>query len=124
MRVDLARARSWWGAEVTSFYDGSSTSALIAGFVTSAAYDECPGAEFTAIALEYGTIPLLQVLQALRADHWLHLHPDAPAALRATIRQQMRDAFYVDADDWKAQVYAQARDAVRTAVARLSTHPA
>ena len=39
---DLARARSWWGADVTSFYDGSSTSALIAGFVTSAAYDECP----------------------------------------------------------------------------------
>ncbi len=33
--------------------------------------------------------------QALRADQWLHNHPDAPATQRTTIRQQMRDAFYV-----------------------------
>ena len=118
--ADLARARSWWGADVTSFYDGSSTSAPIAGFVTSAGYDECPGAEFTAIALEYGTVPLLQVLQALRADHWLHNHPEAPAARRAPIRQQMRDAFHIDADDWKEQVYAQARDAALAAIKRLA----
>ena len=41
------------------------------------------------------------------------------AALRAAIRQQMRDAFYVDADDWKEQVYAQARDAALKALAHL-----
>jgi hypothetical protein len=118
--ADLERARRWWGAEVTSFYDGSSTSAPVAGVITSAGYDECPGAEVTAIALEYGTLPLLEVLQALRADHWLHVHPAAPPALQATIRQQMREAFYVDADDWKAQVCAQARDAVSAALGRLA----
>ena len=118
--ADLERARRWWGAEVTSFRDGSSTSAPIAGFVTGAGYDECHGAEFTAIALEYGTLPLLQVLQALRADHWRHNHPEAAAALHAAIRQQMRDAFYVDADDWKEQVYVQARDAALKAIARLA----
>ena len=118
--ADLERARRWWGAEVTSFRDGSSTSAPIVGIVTGAGYDECPGAEFTAIALEYGTLPLLQVLQALRADHWRHNHPDAAAALHAVIRQQMRDAFYVDADDWKEQVYLQARDAALKAIARLA----
>ncbi len=122
--ADLARARSWWGAEVTSFYDGSSTSAPIGGFVTSAGYDECPNAEFAAIALEYGTLALREVLEALRADHWLHNHPEAPAALRESIGQQMRDAFYVDADDWKEQVVVQARAAALSAIARLAGPPA
>ena len=58
--------------------------------------------------------------EALRADHWLHNHPEAPATLRAAIRQQMRDAFYIDTDEWKAQVYAQARAAALTALERLA----
>jgi hypothetical protein len=119
--ADLERARRWWGADVTSFYEGSSTSARVSGMVTGAGYDECPGAQFTAIALEYGTLPLRQVLQALRADHWLHNHPEAAAELRAAIRRQVREAFYVDADDWKEQVYAQARVAALAAVARLAS---
>jgi hypothetical protein len=47
--AELARARAWWGDDVTSFYDGSSTSASVVGFVTGACYDECPGAEITAM---------------------------------------------------------------------------
>jgi hypothetical protein len=90
------------------------------GFITSTGYEECGGTEFTAMALEYGTVPLAQVFQALRADHWLHIHPEAPATLRPLIRQQMRDAFYVDADDWKEQVYAQARTAALRTVECLS----
>ena len=116
---DLARARAFWGDEVTSFYDGSSTSASVTGFVTSAGYEECPGAEFTAMALEYGTVPLPHVLQALRADHWLHNHPEAHA-MRPAIRKAMRDAFYVEEDDWKDTVYAQAQRAAVTTVVRLS----
>jgi hypothetical protein len=116
---DLARARAFWGDEVTSFYDGSSTSANVTGFVTSAGYDECPDAEFTAMALEYGTVPLAHVFRTLRADHWLHNHPEAQA-LRPAIRKALRDAFYVDADDWKDQVYAQAQRAALATVERLA----
>jgi len=117
--VRLARARSFWGDEVTSFYDGSSTSASVTGFVTSAGYEECPDAEFTAMALEYGTVPLPHVLQALRADHWLHNHPEAHA-MRPAIRKAMRDAFYVEEDDWKDTVYAQAHRAALATILRLS----
>ena len=117
--ADIARARAFWGDEVTSFYDGSSTSANVTGFVTSAGYDECPDAEFTAMALEYGTVPLAEVLQTLRADHWLHNHPEAQA-MRAEIRKAMRDAFYVDADDWKDAVYAQAQRAALATIERLA----
>ena len=117
---DLARTRAWWGADVTSIYDASSSSAELTGLMFNAAYDECPGVEYTGIGLEYGTLPLVDMLQALRADHWLHLHPEAPSSLRTAIRQQMRDAFYIDADDWKLAVVGQAREATSRALACLA----
>ena len=112
----IARARDWWSSAgatpVTSIYDGSSTSAFLTGLMWSAAYEECPQAQYTGIAIEYGTVPLMEALQALRAEHWLHLHPQAPAALAAQIKRQMRDAFYVDTAEWKEQVLRQAREAL------------
>ncbi len=112
----ITRAGDWWSGggatPVTSIYDGSSTSAFLTGLMWSAAYDECPQAQYTGIAIEYGTLPLMEALQALRAEHWLHLHPQAPAALAAQIKRQMRDAYYVDTAEWKAQVLRQAREAL------------
>jgi hypothetical protein len=118
--TELARARAWWGADVTSIYDQSSSSSELTGLMFNATYDECPGVECTGIGLEFGTLPLPAMLQALRADHWLHLHPEAASALRSAISRQMRDAFYVDADDWKEQVYAQTRVAALGALTRLA----
>lgn len=107
----LARARAWWGNEVTSIYDGSSTSALLTGLMWLAAYEECPQAEYTGIALEYGTLPVLDVMDALRGDQWLENHPDAPADRQRQVKRQLRDAFYTDTDAWKEAIVAQARDA-------------
>ena len=117
--AELARARAWWGPGVTSIYEGSSSSALLTGMMWLAVSDECPQARYTGIALEYGTQPLLDVLNALRAEQWLENHPEAGAPLRASIKQQLRDAFYVDADDWKQQVVEQAREAAFQALAGL-----
>jgi len=113
------RAKKWWG-EVTSIYDGSSTSAFLTGLMWMSAYQECPQAEYTGIAMEYGTQPQLQVMQALRGDHWLHLHPEAPDALRQKIKQDLMDAFYVDTDEWRTQIVDQAMDAMHQAVTGLS----
>ncbi len=60
-KVAYDRANAWWGtpaAPVTSIYDGSSTSALLRGLMWDAVYEECPQAEYTGIALEYGTLPI------------------------------------------------------------------
>lgn len=115
----LQRARAWWGAEVTSIYDGSSASALLTGLMWTAAYEEAPQAEYTGIALEYGTRPLDEVVQALRADQWLENHPEAPAEMREAIKRQVRDAFYTDDDAWKQRVVEQGLEAARQAVAGL-----
>jgi hypothetical protein len=116
----LQRARAWWGDKVTSIYDGSSTSAYLTGLTFNAVYDACPHAEYTGIALEFGTEPLLQMMQALRGDHWLHQHPEAPAELAADIKRQLLDAFYVDTDAWKGQLISQARQAMFQAVDGLA----
>jgi hypothetical protein len=116
----LSRARAWWGPQVTSIYDGSSSSSLLTGMMWLAAYEECPQAEYTGIALEYGTRPLVEVMTALRAEQWLENHPEAPAEQARAIKQALRDAFYTDEDEWKERVVTQAVEAVGQAVQGLS----
>lgn len=115
----LARARAWWGKGITSIYDGSSSSAQLEGLMWMAAYEECPQAEYTGIALEYGTVPLEETIHALRGDQWLENHPDAGAAQAAPIKRRLRDAFYTDTADWKRAVLSQAREAALQAVTGL-----
>jgi len=115
----IARARRWWGDAVTSIYDGSSASARLTGLMWLAAGQECAQAEYTGIALEYGTLPFEQVMDALRAEQWLENHPEAPAAQRQRIKRQMRDAFYTDTDAWKARIVEQGVEAAHQAVAGL-----
>ena len=117
----LARARAWWGQEVTSIYDGSSASALLSGLMWLAAYQECPQAEYTGIAMEYGTEPMAEVIHCLRAEQWMENHPEASADARAAVKQRFRDAFYTDTAAWKNRIVVQAQDAARQALAGLAT---
>lgn len=116
----VARARRWWGEQVTSIHDGSSTSPPLTGLMWSAIDAAAPQAEYTGIALEFGTEPILEVLDALRGDHWLAQHPEAPPALAADIKARLRRAFYTDTDAWKGQIVSQARQALMQAVQGLS----
>ena len=108
----IARARRWWGDGVTSIHDGSSTSPPLTGLMSNAIHDAAPQADYTGIALEYGTVPIAEMLDALRGDHWLARHPEAPPALAADIKARLRQAFYTDTDAWKGQVISQARQAL------------
>ncbi len=117
----VARARRWWGPEVTSIYDGSSTSAKLSGMLFTAAGWDCPQAEYTGMALEYGTLPMMEVLQNLRAEQWLENHPETAPAQAAGIKKNFRDAFYVDTAEWKQQIVDQALQASHQAVAGLAS---
>lgn len=117
----LARARRWWGPAVTSSEEGSSTSSVLAGTLDAAALEECPQAEYNGLTLEFGTLPGMKVLSALRAEQWLHQHPDAPDRLRRQIKQQLRAAFYVETDSWKRDVLIQARQVMDASLAGLAT---
>ena len=119
-RAALERTRRWWGPQVTSFEDGTSTSAPLTGVNFNAVADECPQVASAGIALEYGTLPLLDVIDALRADQWLSNSPDTARDQHTTIKRRIRDAFYQDADDWKVMVYDQALASTLVALAALA----
>ncbi len=116
----LERARNWWGGggstPITSPLDGSSTSAKLSGMMALCTPQECPQAEFTSIAMEYGTVPVMEVIDALRGDHWAHrerLNGRAVAPeLQTQITQTMWDAFYTQTDTWKGQIISQGRQSM------------
>jgi hypothetical protein len=129
----LQRARAWWGGAqhadgtyatpITSFYDGTSSSARLTGLMWGSAYDAFPDAEYTAIAMEYGTQTPMQVAMAMRAENWLHHNPNHAAATPAMakkIKQDMLDAFYTDTDSWKGQIISQARQSMFQAIDGLN----
>lgn len=108
----ISRARQIWGDKVTSIYDGTSTSPLLRGLMWEAIHEAAPSARYTGIALEYGTEPVMEILDALRGDHWLALHPEAPADLAEDIKTRLKRAFYTETDAWKGQIISQARQAM------------
>ena len=98
------RAVALWG-DVTSMVDGDSVSANLTGDWQAVAAELAPHAEVTSTTIEYGIVDTITVMQALRADAWLHAHgdptgPDAPA-----IRAQVRAAFADDDPAWLEQVW-------------------
>ena len=117
--AELARARAWWGADVFPTFDETSVSVDVSGAVVSTVFDECPQAFSTLIGLEFGTLPQAQVMRRLCADTWARSHPEAPTEQQLAIRQDLRDAFYGDNDQWKGMVLGQTRVALLQAVEGL-----
>jgi hypothetical protein len=117
----LQRARQWWGPDITSVDTGTSQSVPLSGPIQMAIYEECPQAQYTGICLEFGTLPLAQMIQAMRADHWLALHPEAPPEQQRAIRTDMLQAFNPPSPAWQEQVWQQGLQAARQAVQGLNT---
>ena len=118
--ASLQRARQWWGSDITSVDTGTSQSVPLSGPIQMAIYEECPQAQYTGICLEFGTLPLAQMILAMRADHWLALHPEAAGALQERIRSDMLQAFNPPSGDWQAQVWQQGLQAARQALQGLA----
>ncbi|WP_298235545.1 M14 family metallopeptidase [uncultured Azohydromonas sp.] len=118
----LRRAKSWWPG-LKSTHDHSSSSAETSGAMWTVVAQECPQAEYTGIVLEFGTVPLLQVLQALRADQWLENHPEKPLqTLQAQeIRKAMFDAFFIDTAAWRKAVQGQGCEAAWAGMVGLAS---
>jgi hypothetical protein len=93
------RGAVWWG-DVRSMRDGESVSASLMGDWLAAVDGWVPTAEVTAAALEFGTVDVITVLQALRADAWLHAHGDPTGDESTAIRAQVRAAFADDDPAW------------------------
>jgi len=113
------RTQSWYGAAVIPVGSEDSASAHIGGDWISAVPKLVAHATVTAIAIEFGTVPPLQVLNALRADNWLHLHGDPMDSWPGPIKTDLLGAFCLADDVWKGMVLGQSLAVTRQAVAGL-----
>lgn len=114
------RMVEWWGASVRSTVGGGSISSDVPGSIPVCFADELKGREVTSCGLEFGTVPIAEVTVALQSDNWLHQNGGHDNPQAAEIAKLIRDAFYVDADDWKEQVTETARWTCARALAGLS----
>ncbi|MEQ8611293.1 MAG: M14 family metallopeptidase, partial [Parvibaculum sp.] len=114
-----ARMRRWWGDIVHSPVGGASVSSDVPGSIPLCFAEELKGREVTSGGLEFGTVPIREVTVALQSDNWLHQNGGAANPKAAEIGKLIRDAFYVDADDWKEMVTAQTRDVCKAALRGL-----
>lgn len=117
----LALARQWWGADVTSPASGESASEVIDGNVRMAFVHLCPQATVVSIAMEVGTQAQTQVMASLFADNWLYQKGDPHSAQGAAIRQQVRDAFFVDTPEWREKAMTRAIQIWQDALKGLSS---
>lgn len=116
---NLRLTRACWGPDVVAAWEGESASQQVRGHAVSCIFEECPQAESAGIALEFGTIPYEVFIDAVRGDHWLHRYAIAAPAQRDAIKRQLRDAFYIDQDEWRGMIAGQSRVAVLQACMAL-----
>lgn len=113
------RGTSWWG-DIRSMVDGESVSANLNGDWLGSIDALLPDVEVTAVALEFGTVDTVSVLQSLRADAVLHASGDPRGEGAGAVRAQVRAAFADDDPAWFDAVAARFDEVVEAAVAALA----
>lgn len=116
----LRRAKDWWGDALVSVFSEASVAYPLTGGILEGLEHALPNARVTAAAYEFGTVEPMKVLDAMRADHWLHTHGDLNSPLAREIKQNMVDTFYGDTDDWRESIWRQAKAAHTSAMEHMS----
>ncbi|OWT73498.1 MULTISPECIES: DUF2817 domain-containing protein [unclassified Achromobacter] len=123
------RARAWWGERAVN-REGVTHKAVATyqGLLVDAFVAMLPRTETTAVVVEFGTLPRPRMQRASMAARWLFATsgatssatPAADQALRERLLNDVREAFYPSAPDWRAGVLAQSEDIIDRAVAGLA----
>lgn len=115
-----ARVRDWFGPEATMLDDGSSTSTAVTGDTSFGVAAALPDTTITGITLEYGTVPVPDMIDAVRADNWLHVHGKLDSDQGRKIKSEIRYTFYPDEKKWKEMVFDRAVDVLGRAMTGLT----
>ncbi len=114
------RACEWFG-EVVPMGGENSVSAALSGDWLGGICNIMPEVEITGVAIEYGTIDTISVMQALRADAWLHGYGDPTGPDAKAIQAQVRAAFADDGPHWVEAIWGPFALCVNMAFAQLDT---
>jgi hypothetical protein len=110
------RAVQWHGLAAKCIATGESVSAELAGDWMRVAPEMLDHAQVTGVSLEFGTVESNQVLEALRADNWLHAHGDPLGPEAASIKAQIFGAFFIDSDEWRGMILGQSLMTIRQTI--------
>jgi hypothetical protein len=99
------RLGSWYG-EYTVPSEGSSVSADVSGDVLDALDEWLEVPEVTGVAIEWGTVDIVDVSNALRGDAWLHAYADPHGAEAVPIKAALRAAFAPEDPQWADLVWS------------------
>ena len=115
-----ALARAFWPDVIRSEPAAGGDSALVSGLIGPAFVAALPNTPSVGLVLEFGTRDMLQVMLAVQADNWLAQYGSRESEEGHAISRRMRDAFYVDEDDWKEKVCARTREVLERAFAGMA----
>ena len=85
--------------------EGNSVSADVSGDVLDSMEHWLPGVEVAGVAIEWGTVDIVAVSDALRADAWLHGYADPRGREAAPIKDELRAGFAPDDPRWAELVF-------------------
>ena len=114
------RLGRWYG-EYTVPSEGTSVSADVSGDVLDALDEWLEVPEITGVAIEWGTVDIIEVSNALRADAWLHAHANPLGPEAGAIKQALRAAFAPDDPEWAGLVWTRFREVTAEASEGLLT---
>ena len=118
--AEFQRLLAWYGPALKSSASGESASPELHGVIANAVRAAAPDAELSAITAEFGTYSIVQVLQALREDNWVHIRGDLESPEGRAAKAKIREAFYPDDPHWCELVGLRGIQLIRRAVAGLS----
>ena len=100
----------WFGDEMIAIAAGeySEVDAIPRGPIVASLDTILPEHRSFAFVVEYGTVEFDRVIKAIRADNWLHIKGDLDSEQGRAIKQEMRDCFYADKDEWRQMIWDRA----------------
>ena len=110
---NVQRAVAIWGPDrVRATITDRSVSTHLDASLKLAFTKMLPGVEVTAVSLEFGTLPPMDVFKAVRAENWLHQHGGADHPKAAQIKACLVRAFHPESDEWETLVWNHGRDVI------------
>jgi hypothetical protein len=103
---EFKKMSAWFKGELKSMQSGQAVTAPVQGTLTEG-FDRLVPCQSYAIGLEFGTSNAYAVLNAMRYDHWVHLHANRLSIRhKERAREKMKRAFSVDDPKWHTQITA------------------
>jgi hypothetical protein len=123
LSCDRDRAVGIWGERVRSLHESNASSAIV-GSLLGATCERYPSVDLTAVAIELGTLPALDVLSAMRDDAWLIANPGCDRSTIDAVAKRNRAVFILDDPDWQRRAIAHGDWVVERLLRSLGSVPA